>query len=92
MITILQKERWATGPWCIACVQTSGPADKTICDLCLGYIATYWRCPRCQMIDHYYGHDEARVCGCGYILPSIDDLKFDRSARVMYQVAEELHD
>jgi hypothetical protein len=80
------------GPWCIACIQQSGPADRYVCNLCMGYVATYWRCPRCQRIEHYYAHDEPKICECGFVLPSVEDLKSLSEARVMYQIAEEMYD
>lgn len=92
MITILHKERLSLGPWCIACINQCGQQERSICDVCQGYVATYWRCPRCFRIDHFYAYDEPKVCSCGFVLPSMTDLKFKQEARVLYQVAEELYD
>jgi len=92
LITVIQKEKWQLGPWCLACIQQSGPADLMICKLCMGYVATYWKCPSCHRIDHYYAHDEPAACACGFVLPSVEDLKHEKSARVMYQTAKELYD
>ena len=90
MIEILHKERRNSTSWCIACIRQCGQQDDHICGVCQGYVTTYFKCPGCNLITYFTGHDEPDTCKCGIVLPSIRDLKDTVDARVKYHTGQRI--
>jgi hypothetical protein len=92
LISIRERELRGKTAWCIACMNAGGDIeDEMVCDMCRGFIATFFHCPACYATSHFLGFDYPPMCdGCGTIYPDISLMKIDAEERVYYHLSEHL--
>ena len=92
MIQMIVKERRGNTAWCIPCAEHGGAVEREVCDMCMGYVITYFQCPKCKFIGNFLGHagDKMRE-NCNAIFPPFDELKTENPiSRVEYHLDEHL--
>lgn len=90
MIQLIQTEHPGATAQCLMCIARVGPTDKEICDMCEGFVSTYYKCPKCHTTDRFFGRNSPDTCLCGLVFTDLNLLKESKSERINYQLSEHL--
>ena len=86
-ITRIRKPMGTT-KWCRACIGQTGTYDLTVCEVCCGFVATFYNCPECFMVSHYYGFAQDEECKhCKVPLPDVIDLQDKVEQRIGFSLS-----